>query len=212
MSDRETFGPRLRVERERRGISIETLVAVTNVSADLWEGLERGDLSRWPRGIFARSFIRDYARAIGLDENEVIDEFCRLFPIGDRRGRRLLEQHAQLIGHEASLSADAGGLPAGIERRKGGQPAPDQAVGKRVLVAPRTVGTVIDVVSVLLTAAAASYALRIGFYETAGVVAILYYGSGTMTLGTTVGMRVVEAIRHRVPTLFDVPDRRGAHA
>ena len=211
MSDRDTFGPRLRAERERRGISLETLVAVTNVSADLWEGLERGDLSRWPRGIFARSFIRDYARAVGLDETDVIDEFCRLFPIGDRRGRRLLEAHAQLIGHEPNVAEDAGGLPGGVDRRSPEGRQTDSA-GKRLLMAPRTVGTVIDIVSVILTSAAASYALRIGFYETAGVVAILYYGSATLTLGTTAGMRVVEALRQRVPTLFEVPDRRRAHA
>ncbi|MGH9307952.1 MAG: helix-turn-helix domain-containing protein [Vicinamibacterales bacterium] len=90
MTDRETFGPRLRAERERRGISLETIAAVTNVSAELWDGLERNDFSRWPSGIFARAFVRDYARAVGLDADEVIDEFCRLFPVGDRRRERVL--------------------------------------------------------------------------------------------------------------------------
>ena len=70
MSDRETFGPRLRAERERRGISLDTIASVTKVGGDLWEGLERNDFSRWPSGIFARAFVRDYARAIGLDSDE----------------------------------------------------------------------------------------------------------------------------------------------
>src|SRR5438093_6447226 len=78
MSDRETFGPRLRSERERRGISIETIVTVTKAGADLWIGLERNDFSKWPSGIFARAFVRDYAKAVGLDADEVVDEFCRL--------------------------------------------------------------------------------------------------------------------------------------
>ena len=103
MSDRDTFGPRLRAERERRGISLDTIAAVTNVSADLWDGLERNDLSRWPSGIFARSFVRDYARAIGLDETEVVNDFCRLFPNGDRRARRLIEAHARIIGHQPKV-------------------------------------------------------------------------------------------------------------
>ncbi|MBW8867717.1 MAG: helix-turn-helix domain-containing protein [Acidobacteria bacterium] len=72
MSDRDTFGPRLRSERERRGISIETIVTVTKVGADLWLGLERNDFSKWPSGIFARAFIRDYAKAVGLDADEVV--------------------------------------------------------------------------------------------------------------------------------------------
>ncbi len=50
MSERDTFGPRLRRERERRGISIETIAAVTKVGADLWLGLERNDFSKWPEG------------------------------------------------------------------------------------------------------------------------------------------------------------------
>ena len=89
MSDRETFGPRLRAERERRGITLDTIASVTKVGSDLWEGLERNDFSRWPSGIFARAFVRDYARAIGLDSDEVVDEFCRLFPLGDRRTSRI---------------------------------------------------------------------------------------------------------------------------
>ena len=64
MSERDTFGPRLRSERERRGISIETIVTVTKVGADLWLGLERNDFSKWPSGIFARAFVRDYAKAV----------------------------------------------------------------------------------------------------------------------------------------------------
>ena len=46
MSDRDTFGPRLRSERERRGISIETIASVTNVGVELWHGLEHNDFSQ----------------------------------------------------------------------------------------------------------------------------------------------------------------------
>src|SRR5574339_1074394 len=100
MSDSDAFGPRLRAERERRGISLETIAAVTKVGVDLWDGLERNDFSRWPAGIFARAFVRDYARAVGLDSDDVVDEFCRLFPIGDRRASRLIKAQAELIGHQ----------------------------------------------------------------------------------------------------------------
>src|SRR5258705_13640555 len=98
MSDRDTFGPRLRSERERRGISIDTIVAVTKVGADLWLGLERNDFSKWPSGIFARAFIRDYAKAVGLDADDIVDEFCRLFPQGDRRAAPVTKAPAEIIG------------------------------------------------------------------------------------------------------------------
>ena len=212
MSDRDTFGPRLRAERERRGISLDTIAAVTNVSADLWDGLERNDVSRWPSGIFARSFVRDYARAIGLDEAEVVNDFCRLFPNGDRRARRLIEAHARIIGHKPKVDDQVGGLPLEGDRRAAPTKQSEPAKAVRVLLAPRTVATVLDTAGVLAMAGAASYMLRTGFYETAGVLAILYYGVATMTLGSSAGTLVVAALRQRMPSLFDAADRRRAHA
>ena len=127
MSDRDTFGPRLRAERERRGISIDTIASVTKVGGDLWDGLERNDFSRWPSGIFARAFVRDYARAIGLDADEVVDEFCRLFPLGDRRASRLIQAQAQLIGHHLAY-AESGALPLDGDRRAPPQQPSDESL------------------------------------------------------------------------------------
>ena len=64
----------------------------------------------------------------------------------------------------------------------------------------------------VLLAAAASRVLGTGFYETGGVLAILYYGIGTVTLGSSAGTLVVAALRQRMPSLFGAPDRRRAHA
>ena len=134
MSERDTFGPRLRVERERRGISLDTIASVTKVSADLWDGLERNDFSRWPSGIFARAFVRDYARAVGLDADEVVNEFCRLFPIGDRRAARLMRAQADLIGHSLSY-AEVGALPTDGDRRTPVEAPPDP---RRAKFTPRS--------------------------------------------------------------------------
>ena len=65
----DDFGPRLRAEREARDISLSQLGAKTKVSVELWEGLERNDFSRWPSGVFARAFVRDYAQVVGLDQD-----------------------------------------------------------------------------------------------------------------------------------------------
>jgi hypothetical protein len=74
------FGPRLRQERERRKISLASISANTKVSVSLFEGLERDDLSRWPGGIFRRSFVRAYAEAIGLDPEDTVRDFLERFP------------------------------------------------------------------------------------------------------------------------------------
>ncbi len=117
MSERDTFGPRLRRERERRGISLETIALLTNVSLELWQGFESNDFSRWPSGIFARAFVRDYAKAVGLDPDEIVDDFCRLFPLGDRRLVPVIRAQAELIGHDTKVTDDPRQMPDGIDRR-----------------------------------------------------------------------------------------------
>ena len=147
MSDRETFGPRLRSERERRGISLDTIASVTKVGAELWDGLERNDFSRWPTGIFARAFVRDYATAVGLDADEVVDEFCRLFAIGDRRAERLIKAQGALIGHQVSL--DGSMVPPTGERRASARARHEQARARRIRLAPRAVAAGVDRKSVV---------------------------------------------------------------
>jgi transcriptional regulator with XRE-family HTH domain len=100
MSEREAFGPNLRRLRVQRGISIPDIVSATNVSATLWDGLERNDLSRWPTGIYARSYVRSYAKAIGVDPESTVDEFCRCFPHGDRRAALVIRGQAEIVGHD----------------------------------------------------------------------------------------------------------------
>jgi transcriptional regulator with XRE-family HTH domain len=117
MSERDTFGPRLRRERERRGISLDTIATRTNVSVGLWKGFEQNDFSRWPGGLYARAFVREYAKAVGLDPNEVVDDFCRLFPLGDRRALPVIRAQAELIGHEPECEEDPRLMPGGVDRR-----------------------------------------------------------------------------------------------
>ena len=74
------FGKRLRLERERRRITLDSIAANTKIGFALLQGLERDDVSRWPSGIFRRSFIREYAAAIGLDPDETTREFLERFP------------------------------------------------------------------------------------------------------------------------------------
>lgn len=74
------FGRRLRQGRERLGISLESIAASTKISRSLLADLERGDVSKWPGGIYRRAFIREYAASIGLPAEAVVAEFVELFP------------------------------------------------------------------------------------------------------------------------------------
>lgn len=205
MSDRQTFGPRLRRERERRGISLDTIATVTKVSAELWEGLERNDFSRWPSGIFARAFVRDYARAVGLDADDVVDEFCRLFPIGDRRAARLIQAQAQLIGHSTTYADSA--VPPEGDRRAASRPASENRTIVRV--APRALAVAVDTGCTLMLGGLGALLAGGGFWPFTAISALVYYGVSTLA-GSTPGSLAVDALRQRVPALF-VQDRR-AHA
>lgn len=46
----------------------------------MFAGLERCDLSRWPKGFFRRSFFRDYVQMLSLPVSEACAQFARLFP------------------------------------------------------------------------------------------------------------------------------------
>jgi transcriptional regulator with XRE-family HTH domain len=100
MSEREAFGPNLRRLRLQRGVSLQQLAESTKVSESLWAGLERNDFSRWPTGIYARAFVREYATAIGLDPETTVDTFCRWFPQGDRRVEPIIRGQAEIVGHD----------------------------------------------------------------------------------------------------------------
>ena len=76
----ESFGTRLRRERERRNITLASIAEHTKIHQPLLDELERDEVARWPSGIFRRAFIRAYAAAIGLDPDEVVREFLTVHP------------------------------------------------------------------------------------------------------------------------------------
>ena len=76
----QSFGSRLRYERERRQIALKSIAESTKIGVPLLEGLERDDVSRWPSGIFRKSFIRSYAEAIGLEPDPIVREFVERYP------------------------------------------------------------------------------------------------------------------------------------
>jgi transcriptional regulator with XRE-family HTH domain len=125
MSAREAFGPNLRRTRIQRGVSLKQIADATKVSEQLWDGLEHNDFERWPNGIFARSYIREYARLIGVDPDATVDEFCRWFTQGDRRVLRLVREQAQIVGHDQLQYRDE--VPPNVDRDRRGLAAAPQA-------------------------------------------------------------------------------------
>jgi len=88
---------RLRRHRERRRIKLAEIAESLRIKLERLEGLERGDLSAWPKGLYARSWVRAYAEAVGLEPDETINEFCQLFPHGDRRAQPTMDDLAAIV-------------------------------------------------------------------------------------------------------------------
>ena len=74
------FCAHVKAARERRGVSLTSIAERTKITASLFDALERGDVSRWPKGIYRRAYFRDYVTAIGLPVEPTVREFLRHFP------------------------------------------------------------------------------------------------------------------------------------
>ena len=108
MTPQETFVARLRRHRERSRIALDDIAATTRIKRELLDAFERGDLSAWPRGVYARAWVRAYASVAGLDPVDTVDEFCRLFPQGDRRAGGTLQAMAAIVAHPSEYRDEFG--------------------------------------------------------------------------------------------------------
>ena len=69
------LGTDLRVARERAGFTLAELAARTRIPQRSLRAIEENDFGKVPPGIFVRSFIRAYAREVGVDPVEAVDHF-----------------------------------------------------------------------------------------------------------------------------------------
>jgi hypothetical protein len=137
MTEQETFVTRLRRHRERNRIPLEEISRDTRVKLELLEGLERNDLSEWPRGLYARAYIRAYAAAIGLDGADAVDEFCRLFPHGDRRAEPVIRDIAAIVASQSGFEYDYRYASEADRRAPQFTVVPNQALAKSAFAAVR---------------------------------------------------------------------------
>lgn len=70
-----SFGEELRREREIRGISLKEIADATKISKRSLEALERNDHRVLPAPAFTRGFVREYARYVGLNSEEMVNRY-----------------------------------------------------------------------------------------------------------------------------------------
>lgn len=73
-----SLGARLRQAREARGLSLRELSDQTRIARRYLEAIEADDHKELPGGIFNRSFIKAYARAVGFNEAEAVSAYTEV--------------------------------------------------------------------------------------------------------------------------------------
>jgi transcriptional regulator with XRE-family HTH domain len=175
----DSLGRQLRSERERRRITLQSIAANTKISVSLLQGLERDDVSRWPSGIFRRSFVRLYAEAVGLDADETLAEFLSRFPdpegtalaapaVSDPFSRKRADKALRLTLDDASWTPFVGGTVLASIRDRCSAAALDMG---------------------LMIALALIIFLIVGdFWAPLGITMLCYYVVSILSLGNTPGV------------------------
>ena len=84
LSELSSFGEELRREREIRGISLKEIADSTKISKRFLEAIERNDHLALPAPAFARGFVREYARYVGLNAEEMVNRYNFAVAADDR--------------------------------------------------------------------------------------------------------------------------------
>jgi cytoskeleton protein RodZ len=73
----ESIGEFFKQVRETKGLTIDEVASKTRIRSDFVKALEEGNFAKLPDQVFARGFVRSYARSLGLDEEDAIHRFIQ---------------------------------------------------------------------------------------------------------------------------------------
>jgi transcriptional regulator with XRE-family HTH domain len=193
----ESFGARLRAQRELRGIDLSAIARSTKINVALFEAIERDDVSRWPSGIFRRAFMRAYAEAIGLDLESTVREFLERFPdqADDPHGS-VVKSNSRGAASDDAWSGSTGALRLTLADE------PWSFAGAQPWRRVRRLSAAIIDLSVVMVVAVAALAITGGF-RTAFIVATLCYYCGSVAerSGSPGAWLVARAVARRRKTV-----------
>jgi cytoskeleton protein RodZ len=79
-----SFGTWLRRQRELREISLRDVAERTKISLRYLEAMEEDRFDLLPAPVFAKGFLREYARYVGLSPDEVVNHWLAVQQAGER--------------------------------------------------------------------------------------------------------------------------------
>lgn len=107
----ESIGEFFRQVRETKGLTVDEVASKTRIRSDFVKALEDGNFAKLPDQVFARGFVRSYARSLGLDEEDAIHRFVQsagaFYEKQDERERLRIRQAEEERKRQANRKAVA---------------------------------------------------------------------------------------------------------
>lgn len=111
-----TIGQRLEAARQSKGVTVSEAGQATKILSRFIEAMEADDFGALSAPIYARSFIKMYAKYLGLDASPLIDEYAQQH--APKTQRQLSEEVRQNIVGVDQVSAEGPVVPQGGEGKK----------------------------------------------------------------------------------------------
>jgi cytoskeletal protein RodZ len=105
------FGDKFREAREKKGISLDDVSNVTKISARMLQAIEEEHFDQLPGGVFNKGFIRAYAKHVGLDAEQAVNEYLACLRQAQIDAQAVWEPDAG-TPHEKRLQGAAGQIAA----------------------------------------------------------------------------------------------------
>lgn len=107
----ESIGEFFKQVRETKGLTVDEVASKTRIRTDFVKALEEGNFAKLPDQVFARGFVRSYARSLGLDEEDAIHRFIQsagaFYEKQDERERLKVRQAEEERKRQANRKAVA---------------------------------------------------------------------------------------------------------
>lgn len=79
----------LSVWRQKRGVTLEQIAEKTKISMRFLRAIEDSEYEKLPGGIFATSYLRQYAAAVGFEEAELLGHYNTIVnPVSPQKASR----------------------------------------------------------------------------------------------------------------------------
>ncbi|MBU4484869.1 helix-turn-helix domain-containing protein [bacterium] len=81
----ETLGQYLKKQRELRGVTLNQIADITKINPTWLNAIEKDAFDTMPGFVFAKGFVKSYAKCIGLDVGEVSIRFDEVYLVDENK-------------------------------------------------------------------------------------------------------------------------------